>query len=186
MQKRAEKMKNSKDNLKMYTKQSHLRPPPFSFAALTKMAAANGTPEISLRTLCPGPDVHRLLQEIKDLGGSRFGKAQAASLGRFCRQAIGGLEAFLQNLAAFKVFRVGNGPDELKDALQRAIHFLTEKCTVKGGARLLAIELVGGQSLAGTETDVKDRITEAVRLHVEVVVKAAKVTQTKLFSENPR
>lgn len=139
------------------------------------MAAPRASPEVSLGQLYPDQDVQSLLQEIKDLGGNRFGKAQAASLGSFCNKAVSGLATFIRNLAAFKVFRVGHGPEQLKDALQRATHYLTEKCTVVGAARLWAIEAAGGQSLVSTETDARNHITEAVRLHVEVVVEAAKV-----------
>lgn len=139
------------------------------------MAAPRASPGVSLGQLYPGEDVQSLLREITDLGGNRFGKAQAASLGGFCHKAVRGLATFINNLDAFKVFRVGHGPEQLKDALQQATHYLTEKCTIVGAARLWAIEAAGGQSFVATETDVRNHLTEAVRLHVEVVVEAAKV-----------
>lgn len=146
------------------------------------MAAPSASPEISLGQLCPGEDVQSLLREIEDLGGNRFGRAQAASLGGFCNLATQGLASFINNLAAFKVFRVGHGPEQLKGALRCAAHYLTEKCTVVGAARLWAIEAAGGQSLVATETAARNHITEAVRLHVEVVVETAKVCEAHVLN----
>lgn len=152
------------------------------------MVAALADIKVTLRQLHPGRDVQILLQEIEDLGGNRFGKAQAASLGGFCEKAVRGLEAFLVNLTALKVFRIGRGPEELKRALGSAALYLNEKCTIWGAARLWAVEAAGGRSFVATETDARNRITEAVRLHVEVVVEAAKVTPTTIciFTEDRR
>eukprot|EP00752_Nemacystus_decipiens_P018112 g16244.t1 len=133
--------------------------------------------EVSLSALIPGTEVEEALRLIDAAGQGWFGKTEAASLGDFCRRAVEGLKDFVTNVGSiqgFKVFRV-DGKDQLERSLQKAVQYVEQKCSMSGFAKLAAIEALGGQSLASTEMDVRNEVTEAVRLHVEVVVEAAKV-----------
>eukprot|EP00752_Nemacystus_decipiens_P017613 g15785.t1 len=132
--------------------------------------------KVSPSTLLPGREIEESLTLMDIAAEGWFGKAEATSLGVFCRDAVEGLKDFVTNVGSiqdFKLFRV-DGRDQLKRALQKAIQYVERKCSVSGFAKLAVIEALGGASLASTETYVRNDVTEAVRLHVEVVVEAAK------------
>ncbi|CAB1097359.1 unnamed protein product [Ectocarpus sp. CCAP 1310/34] len=139
------------------------------------MAEAFVAPNVALSQLHPGrPEIESALRDIDTASQGWFGKAESASLGDYCHRAIDGLTVFLGNLGDLKVFRAGDGPKNLQKALRKVARYLHKKADPRHFVQQVIKHVTGDESITSTEKSLWDEVTEAVRLHVEVVVEAAK------------